>query len=196
MSIYTFGDSHSVFGWNEKVNRNNIGPYLCFTFGKYRLNLCNIKNYGVKDNDVVVFSFGEIDCRCHIHKHISDIKSYQEIIDELVFNYIEAVKENVIGMNVKVGIYNIVPPIKKETVEENPHYPFLGSDEERKAYTTYFNLKLKEKCIENNYIFIDIYDKYIDDEGFLNKELSDGCVHIKNGIFLDNFIRKNIKSDL
>jgi len=67
----------------------------------------------------------------------------------------------------------------------------LGTDEERKQYSLYFNEKLKEKCLEKNYIFFDIYNNYIDENGFLRKDLSDGKVHIGNGIYISNFIKEN-----
>jgi hypothetical protein len=68
----------------------------------------------------------------------------------------------------------------------------LWTDEERKQYVLYFNKKLKEKCIENNYIFFDIYNNYIDENGFLRKDLSDGSVHIGNGIYINNFTHLNL----
>lgn len=66
----------------------------------------------------------------------------------------------------------------------------MGTDEERKNYVLYFNKKLKEKCIEKEYIFFDIYDNYIDENGFLRKDLSDGIVHIGNGFYIWNFINQ------
>ena len=57
---------------------------------------------------------------------------------------------------------------------ENTEFPYLGTDEERKMYVLYFNEKLKEKCAEYGYVFFDVYDKYVDVEGFLDEELSDG----------------------
>ena len=47
---------------------------------------------------------------------------------------------------------------------------------------------VKEKCKENNWIFFDVYDSYCDNNGYLSKNLSDGNVHIKNGIFIKKFI--------
>ena len=73
---------------------------------------------------------------------------------------------------------------------EDIDYPFLGTDEERKTYVLYFNKKLKEKCIEKNYIFFDVYDNYCDDNGYLIKDLSDGGVHISNGYYIREFIYK------
>ena len=195
--IHTFGDSHSTFGWRKlkKVVGHHLGAVLCYSFGNENLKRCNISNFNIKNGDSVVFCFGEIDCRCHIKKHINNENTYQHIIDNIVSKYIKAIQLNIKKCKVKlknICIYNVVPPIEKHNTKENRKYPFLGSDQERKSYTLYFNKKLKEKCNENNWIFVDVYDKYCDDNGFLRKDLSDGNVHIKNEKYLKEFALKNI----
>ena len=194
MVIHTFGDSHSLNGWNNcNVISNHLGPILCYSFGIDKLKRCNIKKFNIKNNDTIIFCFGEIDCRCHINKHITKNNSYKKIIDNIINNYIHAIKINITNCKSKlknICIYNIVPPVQKHNTHENPKYPFLGSDEERKNYVLYFNKCLKNKCIENNWIFFDIYDYYTDKNGFLNKKYSDGNVHIKNSKYLKKFINK------
>lgn len=200
MTIHTIGDSHSsnqISGWKDCNNivSHHIGPTLCYTFGKEILNKCDINNFNIKDGDSIIFCFGEIDCRCHIHKHITEDKSYKQIINEIVNNYINAIKVNINNCNVNVKnicIYNVVPTVEKYNTLENKEYPYLGSDNERRDYVLYFNCCIKQKCIENKWIFFDIYDKYVDSRGFLNKKYSDGNVHIKNGVFLQEFISQNI----
>ena len=194
MSIHTFGDSHASnihSGWKhcDNIKAHHLGPVLCYSFGKEILNRCNIKTFDIKKNDSVVFCFGEIDCRCHVHKHITDVKSYKMIIDEIVNNYIHAIEINLENCKVKnICIYNVVPSTQKCNTSENPEYPYLGSDEERKSYVLYFNKCLKKKCKENSWIFFDVYDSYCDDNGYLSKKLSDGNVHIANGVFIKKFI--------
>jgi hypothetical protein len=193
MSIHTIGDSHSYFGWSGIIN-HHLGPVLCYSFGKEKLNRCNICNFNIKDGDTIVFCLGEIDCRCHVNKHVSPSVSYQDIINNIVNNYFEAIALNIDTAQIKlknVCVYNVVPTVEKHNTSENSAFPYLGSDEERKQYVLYFNKLLKEKCIEKNYIFFDVYDKYIDNNGFLKKELSDGHVHINNGVYINNFIIEN-----
>jgi hypothetical protein len=193
MPIHTFGDSHSHNGWSGIIS-HHLGSLLCYSFGKETLNRCDIRNYNIQNGDTIIFCLGEIDCRCHVHKHINSKKNAHEIIDEIVDNYFEAIKLNVVTSKVKlknVCVYNVVPPVRKYNTQEDHNYPFLGSDEERKCYVLYFNKKLKLKCNENNYVFFDIYDNYIDKNGFLIKDLSDGSVHIRDGKHITNFINKN-----
>ena len=46
-------------------------------------------------NGYVLFCFGEIDCRNHVHKHINEDRSYKDIIDDLVCNYFISINKNV-----------------------------------------------------------------------------------------------------
>lgn len=192
MAIHTLGDSHSYSGWSNIIN-HHIGPMLCYTFGQKKLGVCDIRRCNIQNGDTIVFCFGEIDCRCHIHKHITTDITYQHIIDDIISNYIEGITDIITTSQLQlknVCIYNVVPPVKQYNTRENPAFPFLGSDNERKSYVLYFNQQLKQRCIENKFIFFDIYDRYIDENGFLKKELSDNNVHIKNGKYIQEFIEK------
>jgi hypothetical protein len=149
----------------------------------------------MKNGDTIIFCFGEIDCRCHVHKHITETNTYQNIINNIVNDYFEAIKLNITTCQIEfknICVHNIVPPIQKHNTPENPSYPYLGTDEERKKYVLYFNEKLKEKCSEYGYVYFDIYDKYTDSNGFLDKSLSDGIVHIDNLKYIEEFIENNL----
>ena len=191
MTIHTVGDSHSCNGW-EGITTHYLGAILCYSFGMGKLDRCDISKFGnLEDGDTIIFCLGEIDCRCHVHKHISDSQTYMDIIDKLVNNYFEAIEINISVSQIKfknICVYNVVPPIQKYNTPENPEFPFMGSDEERKQYVLYFNNSLKEKCFEKGYVFFDVYDKYADENGFLRKDLSDDNVHIRNGIYITEFI--------
>ena len=194
MSIHTIGDSHSGYGWSGII-QHHLGPILCYSFAREKLKRCDIRNFNIKNGDTLVFCFGEIDCRCHIHKYITKTITYQYIIESIVENYFKAIELNISVLESKlknICVYNVVPPIQKYNTIENPEYPYLGTDQERKNYVLYFNKKLKEKCIEKKYIFFDIYNNYIDKNGYLRKDLSDGNVHIKYDFYINDFIKNNL----
>lgn len=154
---------------------------MCYTFGKRQFEVLDLKQFKeVKEQNVVIFSFGEIDCRCHVKRHCKD-GDYKSVIDPIIENYINAINANVNQFaSLKTCVLSVTPAVKKNGCLENPDYPFEGSDEERKLYVKYFNKQLSAKCIKHKYTFIDIYDLYADSQGFLKTDLSDGNVHIKN----------------
>lgn len=178
--IYTVGDSHCWHAWLKipGVITNTMGPMLMHSFG---LSKSIIVNNFPKEASVV-FCWGEIDCRCHVHKY----QPWQETIDILVKNYLDTIRLNS-EINKKILIYNVVPPPHREKASENAAFPFLGSDQERLSYVLYINKKLKE----SEFTFIDVYDKYADKDGFLNMSLSDNHVHIEDPIFIIEWLNQN-----
>jgi len=190
MIIHTFGDSHADGGhshWgyirlqNVNIKTHHLGAKLMYTFGRLGKDLLNIKNYNVNENDIVIFCFGEIDCRNHVHKHITNEFSYKDIINSIVNNYFNTIKENVQQYNnIKTCVYNVVPPTRYKYEEPDHPFPFLGTDDERKIYYKYMNEQIKELCKIYNYFYFDIYNDCCDEEGFLKKEYSDGNVHLRN----------------
>lgn len=188
--IHTFGDSHAGHGWqwmeanhNIPVKMHVLGPLTCSSFGLHKYDVVN-NGFEVNEDDIVCFCFGEIDCRTHLCKP-QNFKIYKELVNEIVSRYFEAIMLNVNRYkNLTTLVYSVTPTIKAKTIVQNPEFPHAGSDEERKEVTLYMNLKLKEYCEKYNYIFLDVYDKYCDEEGFLNMKLSDGAVHTGDPIYI------------
>lgn len=189
--ICVIGDSHSYSGWQcisipgVSINIKYLGAKLMYSFGKEKWILLD-KDFS---GDVVVFCFGEIDARCHIHKYKN--KGFQEIINDLVKSYLEIISLNVKGFpNLKTCIYFVPPAIKKADRAEDSCYPYLGTDEERRNYVICLNEKLSEGCKERGFIFVDLYDQYCDEKGFMRNDMSDQGPHIENIVPLGNFIHK------
>jgi hypothetical protein len=119
-------------------------------------------------------------------------------VEEIVKNYFETIKLNTEGLvGVTVCVYNVVPPLEREKPEN--HWtevgvgtPTLGTDEDRKKYTLYMNEVIKKSCDLYGYTFFDVYDKYTDKDGFLRLELSDTNCHIRNPIYMEEFIKDNL----
>jgi len=196
--IHTIGDSHSKFGWEAirhetlEIVPHWIGPKLMHSVPKLDL----ASQIAPADHDWIVHCFGEIDVRCHVHKHVKDGK-YKSVIDDLVKDYVASILESIHtyaakGLNIYPAIFNVLPTIQVgDPVKHNPDYPHLGTDDERRQYTEYMNAKLNEACIENNILFINVYDAYVKD-GVLNTALSDGIVHIRDISFLRECVVTNL----
>jgi lysophospholipase L1-like esterase len=208
--IHTFGDSHSSYGWNQiyPIQIHSFFGKLCYSFGRDSIRKFNIQNtiqegtnlklIPIEENDIIIFSFGEIDCRCHINKYITEDKSYQIIIDDIINKYFMAIEENVSQfLQLRVYVYNILPPnviLESEDISEDEDYKNFATSEIRKNYVLYFNKKLEEYCILKNYGFIDIYDQLADDNGYLKKSLSDNTFHMKNSSILLDYLKEYILS--
>ena len=120
-TLHTYGDSHAArFGaWDRvdvngvKVKINYIIGKLMYSFGRDMMDVVNDVNNG----DLVCFCFGEIDCRCHIHKYIPE---WEKSIDNVVNNYFINIKKNVEKYkNLVVFVYNVVPPLERELPDDN-----------------------------------------------------------------------------
>jgi len=180
--IHTIGDSHATCGWTTTgfpIKIHHLGAKTCFSVGRDRLEVLDFARCGVEELDYVILCFGEIDCRCHIHKYVQEDNTYQEIIHNVTEHYFMVIAENVAQYGeIRVAVFNVPPPVRRHGCQENPDYPFLGTDQERRAYVQYFNARLEELCRQHGYYFFNVYDVYADREGFLDPTLSDGNVHI------------------
>jgi hypothetical protein len=186
--IYCIGDSHANT-LHESPNITSIafGPNTMHHIGKYGIeDMLNylydtkevIKEELFSEEGLLILAYGEIDVRCHINKQIVEKQREEdEVIKTLIDDYINQLK--LISTN--VGVLSIVPPIRfYSEIYFNENFPFVGSDLDRNRYTQKLNEYLYQRCIEENIVYVDIYNSYKDEEGFLIKELSDGNVHIYN----------------
>lgn len=193
--IYIYGDSHANFSFkNLNLCHKN---YYCPAITMFRIGrddtIINFNKNEVKENDIIVLGYGEVDCRCHIQRQINDGRNEDDIINELVNNYFQTIKNNTFDKNLKIIIVGVIPPTKKCDHESinGPvlhEFPFIGSDEDRVRYTNKVNKNLEEHAINNKYIYFNPYSYYAREDGTLNFELSDLIVHLgDNSHFLEKF---------
>jgi hypothetical protein len=161
VNVHTFGDSHSKWGIsifddttiNIRLATSHLGARLMHSFGRDGLRLLNISESDkVKPNDVVVFSFGEIDCRCHIHK-FSSKNGVIAIIDSLVSGYETSILDNInlLPGTVFVWVAGIVPPVSGAAIYGDNPFPFIGSLNDRLLYVILVNQRIEE--IERVFIY-------------------------------------------
>ena len=192
--IFIYGDSHAKFSF-LKLDLPFMDKHeVSITMHRLgRDNVINNFNSNEHDHDsILIFNYGEIDCRCHIQKQINAGGNKDEIIKTLVNNYFTTIK-NSINKYKKIIVVGIIPPTQQNDYEElygpiTHEFPFVGTDNERVEYTIKMNNLIEEQCNFNNFIYFNPYDYYTRTNGTLKYELSDKCVHLgDNSIFLKKF---------
>ena len=181
--VHVVGDSHVV------PFRGSM-PFLAHHFGATTAYNLPKKNSSTKSNeqlfkvinklgkrDIVMLSFGEIDCRIHIyyqHKKSNEKYSVSDLIDRTISNYGEVMAQ-LKERGVNFCVYCVSPAAK---VGNEYKYPFYGTPEVRSQINRTFNEKLRAFCQKNGYRFIDIYDKVADENGFMLKEYAGDEIHL------------------
>jgi hypothetical protein len=188
--IYVLGDSHSTIIahilLNRKVNTIRCGfadnPPLLYTLANKGINrVINSEIHknifeSLKKNDKVFISAGEVDCRCHILKHDPKLIKYEITIEEMVDKYV--LNLSILKQEKNIDIYAISVPPPITWKYNNNSWPVLGKPEERLKCVNHMNECLKNSCKKYNINFVNINKPFMDDKGYLVKNLSDGWTHI------------------
>ena len=199
--IYLYGDSHAHFSFKE-LARDHKDDH-CPSITMFRIGRDNIiinLTDNIKENDVVVLSYGEVDCRCHIQRQIDHGRDEDTVINELVHAYYQTILSN-ITVPCHVIIVGVIPPTRREDYEaiHGPilhEFPFIGTDEDRVRYTNKMNGALEEWARTHKHHYFNPYAYYTREDGTLHFELSDEVVHIgDNSHVLEQFyeLLENIK---
>ena len=193
--IYIYGDSHAFFSF-KNLNLNykdyHYASITMFRIGRDNIIINFNKSIIPTEHDIVVLSYGEVDCRCHIQRQINNGRDEDDIINDLVNKYFLTIRNNIVGPS-KIIIVGVIPPTKQNDYEilHGPilhDFPFVGTDEDRVRYTYKVNKKLEEYSNINNYIYFNPYAHYTREDGTLKYELSDSIVHLgDNSHFLEKF---------
>lgn len=197
--IVSVGDSHSqiLAGASKgRVSRVYLGPITLYQFSNSKRNqmIFDIPNL-FKDNNfigedindksvLVIYCLGEIDVRCNWNKQINEYKADE---DKFIEDLVNEAFITALSIRKPFGFISIPPAVDKEHIVENDAskaYPVRGSNEDRARWVKKLNSYLKAKCLENDCVFIDIWEYYADENGLLIRELSDGNVHIREGKYI------------
>ena len=214
MIIHCIGDSHTWQFINklpdnlyiyQDINKyknkyhftcNNITffGYRCCEDGAYAYNIEKRKNIidniiiNTNQNDMLMFMFGEVNCRYKIKSQM--IKNNTSIEDEvliIVNRYIEFIKHY---NSRKIIIWRPHPQHTSPT----HHYIDCFDSNERNTITKIFNEKLELFANKENFSFISLFNDLIDNPD-LNTYFLDDTIHIKPcKEILDIYINKIIKS--
>lgn len=185
--IHTFGDSHCQSGWAELhcVENHWMGPWTAYSVGNSGLDKLRVT---VPPGNTAIFCFGEIDCRCHMNRFVTE--GVMDVAGPLVERYFDTLLLNAeLNPGAQFGVQTVTPAVHRFGLREDGDYPFRGTDDERRSYVFCFNVLYRLWCKKLGWLCVDVHDAYADKDGFLNREYSDGSVHIKDPRFLHEFIQ-------
>lgn len=177
--IFTYGDSHSH--WHSNILELVNGTAVLKTMSMYGKTMhgiiqlgsngINFRNTYFPLNSIAMFNFGEVDSRNHLHK-FAKIGVYKKI-KCLVADYENLILRNAnLVPHVIIWIGGLVPP------KDNPNCAHIGNNYDRALYNRLLNDELKRMAYRNDFFFLDNYEDYATDDGFLNWDLSDFHIHI------------------
>jgi hypothetical protein len=196
--IYLYGDSHVRFNFTKlNLEHNDLHHHSITMFRVGRDNtIINFDtNHTFDKNDIIVLSYGEVDCRCHIQRQINNGKEEDAVINELVEAYFQTIVNSIVNTNSRVIIVGVIPPTRQNDYESlhgpiTHEFPFVGTDKDRVRFTLKVNTQLEALAKKNNYIYFNPYSYYTRDDGTLKHELSDTNVHLgDNSHFLEEFYK-------
>ncbi len=181
--IHVIGDSHVVpFRGSMPFLAHHLGAATAYNLIKKNSTTKSseklfkvIEKLGKKD--IVMLSFGEIDCRIHIyyqHKKGNEADSISELIDRTIANYGEVMAQ-LKQRGVNFCVYCVSPATN---VDNEYKYPFYGTAEVRSRINRMFNEKLGAFCQSKGYKFVDIYDRVADKDGLMLKEYAGDDIHL------------------
>lgn len=198
--IFGVGDSHSgnFNGLSDNIRDLQLGPITLYQISKeyreqFRTDIKGLFKYDIKEeintkDILLMYCIGEIDIRCNWDKQINKLGKNE---DELIKNLIDEVFITILPLHKPFGFQSIVPAVRKEHILiGDKNFPVKGSNKDRVRWVKKTNAYLKQKCLENNCVFFDIWDLYADKDGHIRLDLSDGGVHVLNRQFIGSQIIK------
>lgn len=128
----------------------------------------------IRPNDIIVFCFGEIDCRYHLPKRVSSERSIHDVVQECIEKYMLFIKS--ISNNMCI-IYGPIATAK-DVMPMNREFPRFGTEKLRNQITAEFNRQL-ESYAKDKLKFFSIF-KYMIDENYQTNPLyiSSDCCHL------------------
>lgn len=186
--IFAIGDSHCLFFTKFMKIKNHwlYGmPITIYTLLRDGLDIYNIGNdlenhqgefgkghsaYNIKENDFVIFFFGWNDMQKNIHLHAAD--RWKDEIDDLIHKYVHTIS---------MSKGHIIPIIAN--IYPNPRMgadiqTMRGSEDERRNYILYANSILRKLCIENEILFLNLYDLISDENDVIREEFTHDNIHL------------------
>jgi len=180
--VHVIGDSHvalfsgtdaMVDAWprrsrdvHERFRTYRLGSVLAYrlpdwgTTSQGRERLLTALAFGrVPRGGTVLLSFGEIDCRYHLPKHVEESgREMEDVVRECARRYAGVVRE-VRDLGYSTFVWAVVPSREQAAGGENPEYPHWGSTRERNEITRAFNTAVAEELALDDIAVVSVFDE-------------------------------------
>ncbi|MFT3980985.1 MAG: FkbM family methyltransferase [Ferruginibacter sp.] len=208
--LHCIGDSHTSFftGYNKiQPEYPEYGYSIAKNIVTYRLGsplAYNLSEFNSKTKsreklfeilqkldpacDVVLLSFGEVDCRAHIIRQAEkNNQSIESVVQNCVYRYLTVVDE-IVQLGFNVFVWNAIPTAMGfEGVAFE--YPYHGTYEQRNKSCIIFNTLLEENAGKKGFNYIGISDKIINEDLSTNEKFYFDKIHL-NSFLLPQVIKE------
>lgn len=154
----------------------HLGPYLAHSVARPRHDVREAIRKALTNTSAgipVVFSFGEIDCRCHLAKHATSVKTIAAAAREVALAYARA-SAKLAGR--REFAWLAAPPATV-TPHLNRRYPTVGLFSQRRRAARAFNAALRRAAAEHGGRVLDLSDEFADANGAPRTEYFADGIH-------------------
>ena len=191
--LHTVGDSHSkshLSFWGDvkmpslwSFQEHPLGAITAYRYGRDP-SVVSLYEFHLRPGDAVVFCFGEIDARVHIHRHSNATYAVaKDMISTLAAKYVASIEAALStlppttkreslggvvvlgippavdvpdGTNVTTRCQNLVFGSIDESKCKSAHIPFVGPPEARRSYVELFNDALIAETTRHGFHFLSL----------------------------------------
>jgi hypothetical protein len=165
ISIQQFYERNTTIEELMDINHKTFANYLENAKPQYKH--MPEPNTEIKPNDIIIFVMGEIDVRDNLERLLNKGEDLNEILEKWTIKYMECIKMNQSRHpDIKFGVQSVISATDNKNyvdVEAANKDSTLDVEIRTKA-TLELNRLLKEKCAENNLLFVEITEYYKNDE--------------------------------
>jgi hypothetical protein len=175
-----------------------LGPVLAYNFYEHHLPKVYSfidefsQTFGNKKEYTLLMQVGEIDCRVHLPKYVSDSRSVADVVEECVSRYHRSIldlKDK--GFNVAVG--GAQPSLCDETIirrmpEEERKYNIAGTTKIRNEVCKHWDSFHGSLCKLNDIPFVSIYNDLTDENGMTKEDMFSDYIHLSHDKTIDFWI--------
>jgi len=182
-----------------------LGPALAYNFYEHHLAkvysfIKEFPHVFTEKNVMLLMVFGEIDCRVHLPKYVSEQRTVENVVEECVTRYHKSILElKHRGFNIAVA--GSQPSLSDESIlkrmpEEDRRYNVSGTTEIRNQICKHWDSFHNHLCDKHDIPFVSIYNQLIDSQGFTREDLFSDYIHLSHDktiqLWLNAFKKLNI----